>query len=105
MKLFLLIMIGLLGVLLISDSLTGYAVIEACPQVYYVYSNNITLIEVNESIKSVVEDFYNTSATSVKSFVKDEVTYYLVEMINGPSIRECVTDLIISCSCVQTSFS
>lgn len=90
--------------LIITGGITGYAIIEACPQPSWVYLNNVTLSEVNDSIIKEVSNYFNSTASNVKSFTKDK-EYYLVEFIMGSTIRECVTDLEITCGCQENTYN
>jgi hypothetical protein len=90
--------------LMVTGGITGFAVVEACPQPAWVYINNASLSEVNSSVIQEVNDYFNSSANRVRVFTKDK-EYYLVEFIMGSTIRECVTDLEITCGCQENSYS
>jgi hypothetical protein len=106
MKAFILLTgIAVIGLaLIVTGGITGFAIIEACPQPSWVYLNNISLSEADDSIIQRVENYFDTKVNHVKVFNKDK-EYYLVEFIQGATIRECVTDLEVTCGCQENSYS
>gem|GEM_PF-3081031 len=91
--------------LIINGGVTGYSIVPLCPQPSWVYINKPLLNQVNESVTQEVNDFFNLTAESIRSFNKDASTYYLASFINGGVISDCVTDLSVVCGCQIISFS
>lgn len=106
MKTLILLIIAMIigAVFLINGGVTGYAVLEACPQPSWVYLNKPELLTVNDSVAEEVNNLFNKTAYSIKHFTKDSVDYYLASFINVASISECVTDLKVVCSCQHVSY-
>ena len=103
--LILLIVFAVMGTaLIVTGGITGYTILEACPQPGFVYLNNLSLSEVNESVIQQVNKYFNATPSRVRSFTSDK-EYYLVELIKGATIRECVTDLETTCGCQENSYN
>jgi hypothetical protein len=93
------------GILILRGGITGYTIIEACPQPSWVYLNNADLSNVSFVTFQEVSDFFNTTLNSVYSFTKESEEYYLAQFINGATIRECTTNLELTCGCQETSYN
>ena len=84
-----------------SGNITGYSVIEVCPQPSWVALNKPELTDVSVEL---FNNLFNTTISNAMSFEKDNITYYIIYITSGSRIKECTTNLEQVCGCQEINY-